>query len=53
MVARNQKKCHTQSCHHDFVLKRGVISISISKHLWGEGINDFVISVVKVGVEVS
>lgn len=51
MVARNQTKCHTQSCHHDFVLKRGVISIS--KHLWGEGINDFVISVVKLGVEVS
>lgn len=52
MVARNPTKCHPQSCHHDFTEGE-----SHRRHLQYfeapvEWINDFVISVVRVGVKV-
>lgn len=52
MVARNPTKCHPQSCHHDFTegeSHRGHFQCFQAPVEW---INDFVISVVRVGVKV-
>lgn len=52
MVARNPTKCHPQSCHHDFT--EGESHGGHFQHFQApvDWINDFVNSVVRVGVKV-
>lgn len=51
MVARNPTKCHPQSCHHDFT--EGESHGGHFQHFPApvDWINDFVNSVVRVGVK--